>query len=464
MNNFDSAPTSRHVSTLGTAWEAVRLCSASLDIPPVPMARLDLFRQYETKFYWHDPEAGHEFLGLGAAAVLTGVSEDRFEAIVRQAQTLFGDALIWGEEGGPCLFGGFAFTSDYLSDLAWQSFDPACFVLPHYQIRRRGDQFQATINILVDRNLAVEELRPVCLEALNRFVAETLAPLRAEHPQAPEGEAGGTEVRISDLVGERDWTQAVNQVLSKIDRGDVGKVVLANIRELRSRNGYDLARAIRILNARYANCRVYLFQREANSAFLGASPELLCSLSGHELRTMALAGTTPRHRSEDADRRSWQELWHSRKCRLEHRIVVDAIVDTLRKHELTVEFSQSPGIMSLHNVHHLHTPIKARGSTRNAIEWASILHPTPALGGDPRAAAMRMISDLELQPRGWYGAPVGLVDHKLQGTFAVAIRSGVVHGDRAWLFAGVGLVEESDPSLEWQEMDWKFQSLQSALT
>ena len=137
---------------------------------------------------------------------------------------------------------------------------------------------------------------------------------------------------------------------------------------------------------------------------------------------------------------------------------------TLERNGAKVIPSPETGVRSLSNVHHLCTLLKAKcHKKRSALNWASLLHPTAALGGEPRDAALAIIEELEFAPRGWYGAPFGIVDSKLNGTFTTAIRSGVIHGARAWIFAGAGIVDGSEPSLEWLETGWKFQPLQEAL-
>lgn len=444
---------------------AVRLVSVSQTVAPCPLRQLELYADFAGKVYWYDPITQHEFLGLGTASTLMSLTADRFAIIEQQARHLFAGAAVSGPGNGPRLLGGFAFTPHYLSDRIWQSFLPSCFILPHFQLECRDGHYTVTINVLADMHEDPTAIQQHCTEALAHFCQSCL-PGTPEPSQAyPAGMDREVDIRISEPVPAPAWQTAVRKALARIQDGQARKVVLANIRELRTACGFDLSQALQALLRQYPACYVFLFQRDADAAFLGASPELLCTVADSALTSMALAGTAPRDRTDPLDARSQRALMQSDKNRHEHQIVVDIIASTLQRHKVAVEFSAVPQVLSLQNVHHLQTPIRGHCTeTHSAIHWAGILHPTPALGGEPRAGAMDLIHELECQPRGWYGAPFGIVDSCLNGTFVTAIRSGVVHGPRAWLFAGAGIVEGSVPHLEWAELGWKFQPLQEALT
>ncbi len=413
--------------------------------------------------YWHDPGTNYEFIGLGATAVLHGTTERRFVQIEDQIRHLLAEAYLPEPPLGPRLIGGFAFTPQYLSDRVWQAFDPACFILPHFQLERFDNRHFATINILTDRQDSPHTVKRYSEEALLSFLEEASA-LEAKGENCKEVEARGERIAVNEPVPRDLWTHSVEEILSLIEDGTVRKVVLAQIRELRSTNGFNHSKALRLLRKGYPECYVFLFRNGKDSAFLGASPELLCAVNGRSLTSMALAGTFPRHPDPDVDQLNKNALYESPKNRLEHRIVTEDIVSTLEQNGAKVICSEETEIRSLSNVHHLCTMLKAECNDKQSVlNWASLLHPTAALGGEPREVALALIEKLESAPRGWYGAPFGIVDSKLNGTFITAIRSGVIHGARAWIFAGAGIVEGSDPSLEWLETSWKFQPLQEAL-
>lgn len=442
---------------------ATRLVSTCREIGPCPLDRLDHLASQSSLVYWHDPGAEYEFRGLGTALTLHGATADRFGLIEDQMRQVLADALLPCPPLGPRWIGGFAFTHKYLSDRVWQAFDPACFVLPHFQLERYGDRFFATINVLADSQDNPQAVQRYSAEALRHFTEELNAREVQEAPVSP-GAPERADIEIREPVPKEIWEQSVDRILALIRQGSVRKVVLAQIRELRRALGFDLPRVFQILKQSYPECYVFLFQNGKESAFLGASPELLCTVNGHHLSTMALAGTAPRDSDPVQDQGNRHALARSAKNRHEHRIVIDSLTSTLEQHGARVSPVPETRILSLRNVHHLCTPLQAESHVpRSAVQWASLLHPTAALGGDPRDVAMSCIEELEFAPRGWYGAPFGIVDGKLDGTFTTAIRSGVIHGPRAWLFAGAGIVEGSDPHLEWLETGWKFQTLQQAL-
>lgn len=413
---------------------------------------------------WFDPVARHALRGWGAAAVLRGDPADRFADIRAQAELLFGDAVCRGPGRGPRLAGGFSFSKGYLSDKVWQSFAPGCFVLPHFQHESVGDREWLTINVLVDSGVDAQEAVGHCGEILGDLDRNGANPPPGS-PSHGTGVSLSTSHTVENPVAKAEWHDMVGEVLDRIKTGRLNKVALARMRELNFAQPPDTDRAMARLAHRYSDCYRFLFHQEDGSVFLGASPELLCALDDGRLHTMALAGTAPRRPSAEADRNMRRELLASTKNRHEHRIVVDNLLARLHEFKAVPDQDHRTGILSLHNVHHLHTPVSATPqAVRHVLEWLEHLHPTAALGGDPAHQAMFLIDELERQPRGWYAAPFGQFDRFGQGTFCVGIRSAVIHKARAWLFAGAGIVAGSQPEPEWDETEWKFQPMHQALT
>ena len=183
--------------------------------------------------------------------------------------------------------------------------------------------------------------------------------------------------------------------------------------------------------------------RVAGSTFLGATPERLVAITDGRVQTTALAGTAPR-----GDREALQS---SLKDAEEHALVVDAIAAALEPFVVEVEKPDEPRVQVLTDVLHLETPIAGTlARPAHLLEVAAALHPTPAVGGVPQEAAIAHILAHE-PPRGWYAAPFGTFDRHGEGELVVAIRSGVLRGDRAWAWAGGGIVRDSDPEAEYQE-------------
>jgi menaquinone-specific isochorismate synthase len=200
---------------------------------------------------------------------------------------------------------------------------------------------------------------------------------------------------------------------------------------------------------------------------IGASPELLIEVVGREVRSRPLAGTTPRTGDPETDKQLADELMSSTKNQVEHRVVVDMVHDTLLSYCSYLDWEAEPSIVTVANVQHLGTYIEGALTEPNAhvMTLLKALCPTPALGGFPSAAALEFISQTEPMERGNYGGAVGWMDADGNGTFAVTIRCAELSEDRrtARLFAGGGIVAESNPYAELAETQAKFQAMLSAI-
>jgi menaquinone-specific isochorismate synthase len=260
------------------------------------------------------------------------------------------------------------------------------------------------------------------------------------------------------------WANAITHATESMNAGEMQKVVLARIAEIRQPQSIDMDAALDYLAERYPDCYRFLFEPQAGHAFYGATPELLARVQGHQVATMGLAGSIKRGANADEDMALGRQLLHDAKERYEHALVVDEIKRRLEPMTETLHVPSEPTLYKLSNIQHLYTPINGwMREARGVLPLVELLHPTPALGGQPREAAMDFICEAEPAPRGWYAAPVGFLDHQLDGAFAVAIRSAVVQDRRAWLYAGAGIVADSQPQKEWDETALKFRPMLGAL-
>ena len=197
------------------------------------------------------------------------------------------------------------------------------------------------------------------------------------------------------------------------------------------------------------------------AAFVGASPERLVRKRGRVVDSEALAGSCARTGDDAA---AAAALAASAKDRAEHAWVVAAIEAALAPRCRTLDVPSAPAVRTLRQILHLHTPITgelAQGA--HVLELVAALHPTPAVGGTPTADAVAWIAAHEPTPRGWYASPVGWFDAAGDGEFAVAIRSGLLAGATATLFAGAGIVAASDPAAELAETELKLRALSDVL-
>jgi menaquinone-specific isochorismate synthase len=277
-------------------------------------------------------------------------------------------------------------------------------------------------------------------------------------PAAPDALAPKVAPRRFSVVAPRsraEWETAVGIALAAIDRGDIEKVVLAREVLIEADAEFEVADVLRRLVAQQPGSFVY-----ASRGLVGASPELLVRRAGATVESRPVAGTTV---ADSAD--ALHALAHSAKDNREHQFVVDAIVAALGPVCTDLEVGMVPEVAVFGPIAHLATPIRGVVATPapSALDLARLLHPTPAVGGTPRAAAVHTIAALEGFDRGRYAGPVGWVDARGDGEWAIALRCADLDGTRARLVAGAGIVEGSDPAAEWAETQVKLEPMLRAL-
>ena len=263
-----------------------------------------------------------------------------------------------------------------------------------------------------------------------------------------------------------DWEALVAATVERVRRsqvdkqGGLGKVVLARQVLVHANRAFLPADILRRLAALYPSCQVF-----STGGFLGASPELLVSRQGRRVRSHPLAGTVARSGDPAADAALTGRLLGSAKEREEHRLVVDVVAEALRPVCRALDVPESPAIVALRNVSHLGTLIEGEldGDAVTALDLAARLHPTPAVAGTPTDAAVAYLRAVEGFDRGCYAGPVGWMDRQGDGEWAVAVRSATVDGDTACLYAGAGIVADSDPAAELAETQLKLQALLAAV-
>ena len=355
-------------------------------------------------------------------------------------------------------YGGFAFGEDHAAEEAWASFPAALFHRPEAELEvgPRGAR------LTVRGRPAPGETRIDTIRRLRRRAEELATASDGSFPPAvPTGTWTETPV-----AGERPrWHGMVSQALELLEGSPLEKVVLARCVDVTNPSPPDPVDVVRRLREQNPLARVFLFEPRGGSALMGASPETLARLVRGALDATAVAGSAPRGDCEVEDREIAAGLLASKKDRYEHRLVVEDMVERLRAWGGMVEVASVPDVLSLARIQHLETPIRTRLPTGIGIlDVLSDLHPTPAVCGRPRDDAFRFLAAKEDFDRGWYGAPVGWFDAAGNGVFVPALRCALAHGDRWRLFAGAGIVPDSDPQAEWEETALKLETARRALT
>jgi menaquinone-specific isochorismate synthase len=288
--------------------------------------------------------------------------------------------------------------------------------------------------------------------SVHRAAIEALTP--AVEP-SPDG------FSLASTRSHVDWCATVDAAVAEVRSGRLDKVVLAREVAVTANRPILIAEVLRRLRALYPSCMVFSVE-----GFVGASPELLVSRRGRAVRSHPLAGTVPRSGDPDTDERLARGLLGSAKEREEHRVVVEAVEAGLTGVCDRLDVPSAPSIVPLRNVSHLGTAISgtlAPGSSVSALDLAIRLHPTPAVAGTPTGAALAYLDAVEGFDRGRYAGPVGWVDARGDGEFAVGIRSADIEGNRARLVAGVGIVSDSVAESELAETQFKLQALLAAV-
>jgi salicylate biosynthesis isochorismate synthase/menaquinone-specific isochorismate synthase len=406
-------------------------------------------------FCWEQSDRDFSLAAIGVAHEVSSRGENRFVDVARECLRLNEGAVIDEPPGlpagaGPVWTGGFAFDAGGASTPPWSSFNPASMTLPEVSICRQDDDAFVTVNAVVapgdDADVITERLT-TRLGGLR----DTPLPMLDPHP------TGRPEIR--SVLPPGDFEAAVDAATERIRDNEMSKVVLARELTVEAASAHDPAAVFGALRAQFPSCFCFC-AGTPEAAFLGASPELLIRRTGAGASTVALAGSTRRSSDPAVDDHLGEQLLRSDKNRREQRIVAERIVRKLRPHAVWVQTAPEPEVIKVANIQHLATPVIAQlAEPRSTVELAGMLHPTPAVGGEPWPDAASMIAELERMDRGWYAGPVGWMDATEDGEFCVALRSALLRDREARLFAGVGVVAGSDPAAELEETEVKLQAL-----
>ena len=406
-------------------------------------------------FAWEQPDRRFALAGLGSLYEAVSRGDSRFEDLARSCARLLADRIASEPDAlpagaGPVWAGGFAFDGAGAGSPAWSSFPPALLVLPELSLLREGDRTWLTLNAFAG---AVIHPERELARAARRLSALRSDPLPMLDP-LPSAQA-----EIRNVAPPRAYEDAVATAVERIRAGELEKVVLAREVTVEAARAHDSAAVFGALRELFPACFCFCVG-SPEGAFLGASPELLIRRRGASAATVALAGSTRRSADPAVDDHLGEQLLRSAKNREEHRIVAGRIARTLEPRSVWVEAEAEPGLVKVANIQHLGTPVHAQlADPLSAIELAGLLHPTPAVGGEPRDRALTTIAELEHLDRGWYAGPVGWMDAAEDGEFCVGLRSALLRDRMAHLIAGAGIVADSDPEAELAETELKLEAL-----
>jgi menaquinone-specific isochorismate synthase len=485
LNPADHASPEALRAFLGECRETARrdrrtkLVSISLAVDALdPLAVLEsIFEPGEPHFYAERPGIASAIAGAEIAAVHEASGPDRFASVQRFVHDTLAHTIAVGDVtapfGGPHFFTAFAFHDEVEP---CEPFPAARVFVPRWQVARAGDTTTAVANVPVAPDADLAALADRVWRAHEKFRRGTgFQPLSADRsdmgilPISKGKPRAGSPCHTNHVLETRAtspeaYRAVVARALALIAAGEFEKIVLARALDLTVPQPLHPLRVLHGLRQRFPDCYSFSVASGSGPIFIGASPERLVRVSQGVLETEALAGSAPRGTgaSEDATRAA--ALLASEKDRREHRLVLDSIVRRLAPLGLKLDFPEKPTVRRFANVQHLHTPVRAAlPENVRLLDALARLHPTPAVGGTPRAAAVGRIRELEGFPRGLYAGALGWINARGGGEFFVGIRSAFIVGASARVLAGAGIVAGSDPEKEFAETELKLQAMLEAL-
>lgn len=430
-----------------------------LAVAGIPLSRFDVLQvftryadQTDTSL-WLGME-GHTILGLGTAYECTGTGAERFSSISAAWNAITQHAVIEGN-CSPLSLGGFRFDTERPASSVWQGFTDGTLTIPRLAIQSTKGINTLIASEMISPEQSIDEaVTSILLFGKDIFREEMVYDPRPEN----------IILACESMDARERWGCFVHDALQSLSNKGLHKIVAARTLHVQSTCSIPVARVINRLRSENPAACVFAFGR-SGAYFIGATPEILFSAASGKFRTMALAGSIARGADEMEDNRLGKQLLASKKDRLEHDIVVRTVRETLTPHCSFIHSDPSPSLHKLHAVQHLITQFRGKIEAKsNLLDIVAALHPTPAVGGLPLQPALQFLRTHEDFDRGWYAGPVGWLDAEGNGEFMVALRSGLVRGSQALLFAGCGLVPGSNPDLEFTETQLKFKTMLNGMS
>lgn len=489
--SFERTLDDRLSDGLATAQHSEAITCIALPAPSIAVEAIVAAWPSPSLVVWANADTA--VVGVGSAREFRGSGATRFAEVITAAHRTRIATRVGNTAWMPRVLGGFAFAAHAADSDPWREFGDAWFVLPRWTYSHDGwlvlavDAHEARDGARWHRELEVfracfargDQPRPspaspdsgtpdfvgTASSAITNFPRSTQIP---SHRNAPDPDVPSSiDARDADL-----WRDNVRSIVAAISRREYAKVVAARHARVTVARPIQAADLLAELRAQQGDCTRLLVRPGSGATLVAATPERLVKVAGTRVDCDALAGSQPRSREPSHELRDEATLLGSAKDRQEHALVVEAIVAALQQLGGAVESRREPTIRALRDVLHLHTPVSARlTAKRHVLELVSALHPTPAMGGTPTAAATAWITAHEAA-RGWYASPVGWFDLDGNGEFAVAIRCGLVADRRDSaepecgvidVWAGAGIVSGSDPDRELAETEVKLRAILGAL-
>ena len=414
-------------------------------------------------FYLERPVDDASVLAYGSVASATFSGKERFQLVKNFADSCLKNISRYPEDSehefyGPHFFNGFAF-EDNLSEK--DSFAPATTFLPKWHVFSDSGNYGLVLNIEVHEDSDTDTL-------LDRIEREFIHFLffnydEGKHNISVFKEQKDAKISV-EVCSESSFEDAVNGALSEINNKQYQKIVLAQKLVLKNDYSVNGIQYLDRLRERFSACYIFSFSDGSNRSFIGASPEMLLEVKNNLLMTEAIAGSSSRGKKAIEDARLGSNLLTSDKNLREHNLVKESILKRLNLLGINAKADKNPRLLALANVQHLQTKISALMDPNvHFLDVASELHPTPAVGGQPREQAVPRISELEGFERGLYAGLIGWFNDQNEGKMVVGLRSAQFDDKTINVYAGAGIVSGSQVKIEKEEILLKQSAMLSFL-
>lgn len=423
-----------------------------------PLLLLRIYPQNQPHFYWENPRQNSSVIALSAVESIKCNPDNRFEEAKEFIHQQLEHNIQIGEGSDhwsrPCFFASFTFfahckTVDCL-------FPSGMVFLPKIQVSRHKNKSHFVYNFILHPQSS--------LELILQDFRENLQKIQSINTEIiPYSEQKSIAFSPKTTLNSSHFKNSVKQALQFIEQNQISKIVLSHILDIISPQSFLLVESLNNLRLNHPDCYIFSVGNNEGNQFIGASPERLLSIHNHHLFTDALAGSAPRGKTPLEDHTFAYNLLHNEKEQREHKAVINFIIKQLQDIHLSPQKSPLK-LLKLPHIQHLWTPITAHLPHHlHPLDLVKKLHPTPAVAGVPTDIACEQIRYYETFDRSLYASPIGWIDNQGNGEFIVGIRSALLTGNHARLYAGAGIVSGSDPDKELAETQLKFQTIFKSL-
>lgn len=409
------------------------------------------------RFFWKAPSDEILMIGFGICKeIQSDQATGRFFHVEKQWKQLLKNSIILTETKqtgtGAVMFGGFSFDPLKEKTSRWAKFPHSLFHIPKYLVTVIKGDYYLTTNLICSAGNN-ESIYEQVIQERQAIINNSSKPCLSEISKVQ----GITE------INPEAWKKSVSDMVELIKAGGLKKGVLARELRLQFDKEIPVEPVVATLLEEQSESYIFAFESKGD-CFVGASPERLVKKAKDAVYSTCLAGSIARGKTLEEDQRLGDELLSDEKNLNEHQFVVDMIKEAMEQVCQEVQLPSTPQLLKMKHIQHLYSPVVGTCDKRSSLlQLVNLLHPTPALGGLPKREAVDNIRLTENMDRGMYGGPIGWMDFEGNGEFVVAIRSGLLQGTEASLFAGCGIVKDSDVESEYNETNIKFGPMLSAL-